>query len=270
MACAIAADHQLPCLLADCCGAPRGSSPWSTGWIINSLDLHDEDPSGALSTMGDYTSWESLRDRTFSQRHLPPDPDLVRDDNRRWTRSPHCSRRPDGRTTSLREILPALSAVRAVVRRRIPAHRSWHPQAEHLHPRHRPEPAVRPDRRSDRHASGELTACSRRPAHRRPRVPALLLRRGRRGRGALRESADRPDGQGPENQGRHARHPRSLKRNLFRAGHPAREHPLRLRDDEHAVPSGTQPHRTRDQDSSTGTGPRTGSSRPRATRSSWC
>lgn len=37
---------------------------------------------GALSTMGDYTSWESLRDRTWSRRHLRADPGLVRDGKR--------------------------------------------------------------------------------------------------------------------------------------------------------------------------------------------
>jgi prostaglandin-endoperoxide synthase 2 len=48
--------------------------------IINSSIYTMKTRPGALSTMGDYTSWESLRDRTYNRRHLRGDPDLVRDD----------------------------------------------------------------------------------------------------------------------------------------------------------------------------------------------
>ncbi|MEW5809855.1 MAG: peroxidase family protein [Actinomycetota bacterium] len=43
-------------------------------WIINSLVYTMQTRPGALSTMQKWTSWESLHDRTFSQRHLPPAP----------------------------------------------------------------------------------------------------------------------------------------------------------------------------------------------------
>jgi prostaglandin-endoperoxide synthase 2 len=48
--------------------------------IINSSIYTMKTRPGALSTMGDYTSWESLRDRTYNRRHLKADPELVRDD----------------------------------------------------------------------------------------------------------------------------------------------------------------------------------------------
>lgn len=48
-------------------------------WLINRLIYTMKTRPGALSTMSAYTSWESLRDRTFSQRHLPPNPALTRD-----------------------------------------------------------------------------------------------------------------------------------------------------------------------------------------------
>ncbi|PRC47101.1 peroxide synthase, partial [Mycobacterium sp. ITM-2017-0098] len=49
-------------------------------FLINSSIYTMKARPGALSTMDDYTSWESLRDRTYSRRHLKGDPDLVRDD----------------------------------------------------------------------------------------------------------------------------------------------------------------------------------------------
>lgn len=44
--------------------------------IINQMVYKMKTRPEALSTMSPYTSWESLRDRTFSERHLPPDPAL--------------------------------------------------------------------------------------------------------------------------------------------------------------------------------------------------
>ena len=50
-------------------------------WIINSAIYTMATRPPALSTMSPYTSWESLRDRTFSARHLPPvDPSSVKDE----------------------------------------------------------------------------------------------------------------------------------------------------------------------------------------------
>ncbi len=50
-------------------------------WIINSSIYTMATRPPALSTMSPYTSWESLRDRTFSARHLPPpNPSPVKDD----------------------------------------------------------------------------------------------------------------------------------------------------------------------------------------------
>ncbi|TRW82386.1 peroxide synthase [Mycolicibacterium sp. 018/SC-01/001] len=46
-------------------------------WLINSLIYTMKTRPGALSTMQPWTSWESLHDRTFSQRHLPPDPEFA-------------------------------------------------------------------------------------------------------------------------------------------------------------------------------------------------
>lgn len=45
-------------------------------WIINQLVYMMRTRPGALSTMSPWTSWESLHDRTYSQRHLPPRPEF--------------------------------------------------------------------------------------------------------------------------------------------------------------------------------------------------
>jgi prostaglandin-endoperoxide synthase 2 len=44
--------------------------------IVNQLVYKMKPRPGPLSTMAGYTTWVSLTDRTFSARHLPPDPDL--------------------------------------------------------------------------------------------------------------------------------------------------------------------------------------------------
>ncbi|WP_048469272.1 peroxidase family protein [Mycolicibacterium chlorophenolicum] len=50
--------------------------PMVNRWIINSLVYTMRTRPGALSTMLPWTSWESLHDRTYSQRHLPPKPEF--------------------------------------------------------------------------------------------------------------------------------------------------------------------------------------------------
>ncbi len=54
--------------------ATPGVSNLVNRWLINSLIYTMRTRPGALSTMQDWTSWESLHDRTFSQRHLEPSP----------------------------------------------------------------------------------------------------------------------------------------------------------------------------------------------------
>lgn len=49
-------------------------------WIINSSIYTMRTRPAVLSTKSEYTSWESLRDRTFSQRHLARRTDLIIDD----------------------------------------------------------------------------------------------------------------------------------------------------------------------------------------------
>ena len=48
-------------------------------WLINSLIYTMPTRTGALSTMQEWISWESLHDREFSQRHLPPLPSCPAD-----------------------------------------------------------------------------------------------------------------------------------------------------------------------------------------------
>lgn len=57
----------------------RGLNSLCNRVIINSSIYTMKTRPGALSTMGDYTSWESLRDHTYNRRHLKGDPELVRD-----------------------------------------------------------------------------------------------------------------------------------------------------------------------------------------------
>src|SRR4051794_3100887 len=44
--------------------------------IINQMVYKLKTRPETLSTMAPYTSWDSLKDRTYSERHLPPDPEL--------------------------------------------------------------------------------------------------------------------------------------------------------------------------------------------------
>ncbi|MBX7434638.1 peroxide synthase [Mycobacterium sp. Y57] len=70
-------------------------------WLINQLVYTMKTRPGALSTKSDWTSWESLHDRTWSQRHLgpdrkfnegQPDPDVVAELFRRSGAEPESAR----------------------------------------------------------------------------------------------------------------------------------------------------------------------------------
>lgn len=55
-----------------------GVGSYVNRWLINQMVYTMKSRPNALSTMQEYTSWESLHDRTFSQRHLRPDPEFTR------------------------------------------------------------------------------------------------------------------------------------------------------------------------------------------------
>ncbi|MBB2992628.1 prostaglandin-endoperoxide synthase 2 [Mycolicibacterium iranicum] len=67
-------------------------------WMINSAVYTMKTRPGALSTMGDYTSWESLRDRTYNRRYLGRDPALVGAGSPTSAAVTELFRRPAGRT----------------------------------------------------------------------------------------------------------------------------------------------------------------------------
>lgn len=65
-------------------------------WLINGAVYTMKTRPGALSTLGDYTSWESLRDRTWNRRYLRADPGLIVDGRPPVAAVAQLFARPDG------------------------------------------------------------------------------------------------------------------------------------------------------------------------------
>ena len=148
--------------------------------------------------------------------------------------------RPPARRPALGQVDPAVPPFRPVVRRRLPAHRPHRSPQEPVDPRHRPEPALRPDRGGGRHPAQRPGRAPEEPVHRRPRVPALLLRRRPGGEARVRRAGPHRARPGPEGAGARG-HPRRPPAHVLRLGDPAGQHPLRLLDDQHPVPARAQP-----------------------------
>jgi prostaglandin-endoperoxide synthase 2 len=147
--------------------------------LINRAILKMPTRPNPLSTKADYTSWDSLTDRRFDSRHLPPAAP------RNGTR-PEVERVADlfarsGDGTPVREVDGAVRVLRGVVHRRVPAQRplgaAGHAQ-ERLEPRDRPDAALRRPGGGDAPAADLRRRTAEEPDDQRRGVPPFLCQGG--------------------------------------------------------------------------------------------